>query len=91
MTPGSPLVWWLGIPALDFFYAAPLVSAHPNTNGPIDWPRAFFGGIPGALRLLASLRVGMSGALSRLGMRLGDPSYALYLTHSLLSWPMTPR
>ena len=82
---GFSLGSWLTIPALALLYAAPLFSAHPNTNGLIDWPRVFFWGIPGALLLLASLRVGTGGALSRFGVRLGDASYGLYLTHPFLT------
>jgi peptidoglycan/LPS O-acetylase OafA/YrhL len=61
---------------------APLLVAHPNTNGLPPLPRILAWGVPALLIVGGSLGAGTpKNAITRFWVQLGDASYALYLTH----------
>jgi len=64
---------------------APMWVLHETTDGLRGWPRLMFWGLPAMLVVAhAVTALPRPGAVTRALVRLGDASYALYLTHAFV-------
>lgn len=72
-------------PCVALLALAPLFVAHDSTAGLTGWSRVIAWGLPATLIVAAFLTIGRpQNALQRLGVFLGDASYAIYLTHAFV-------
>lgn len=84
----------IGGVALAAIIIAPIFVPHANTNGLPSPYRLLVWGIPSFLLLVPFLRqTTASSRLSRIGIALGDASYAIYLTHPfcMMAYAVTLR
>jgi exopolysaccharide production protein ExoZ len=75
------LGWWWAAPALAAIVVAAILVPHESTNG-LGHSRVIAWGLPSLLLVAAALPIARNGSkLLLTGERLGNASYALYLTH----------
>jgi exopolysaccharide production protein ExoZ len=78
----APLAWWWAWPASAMLLAAPVMVPHAGTGGLDGFPRLVAWGLPAAVIVAASLGFKHRETwLGRALVKLGDASYAVYLTH----------